>query len=92
MSSRNHHSQRIFDSKNLKKDNEIYNIKFQNTFVLECSKQTITFELEKFFGIKSNKGIQQIKDHKNQSERLVNEMTVKQRIEFQVYYYLYQLR
>jgi hypothetical protein len=48
----------------LKKNNDIYNIKFQNTFVLESSKQTINFEMEKFFGYKSDKGNLQIKDMK----------------------------
>lgn len=44
--SKNYNSQRIKDPKYLKKENEIYNIKFQNMFVIESSKQRVNFQLE----------------------------------------------
>ena len=85
--SKNYNSQRIKDPKYLKKENEIYNIKFQNMFVIESSKQRVNFQLEQYFGNRSNSGNYVLEE--NENDKLMNEMTVKQRIEFQVYFYLY---
>lgn len=56
-------------------------------FVIESSKQRVNFQLEQYFGNRSNSGNYVLEE--NENDKLMNEMTVKQRIEFQVYFYLY---